>query len=163
MSPYLWHNCGAPSLKSLPGGSRLWLNPARELCERLLFSWTYIEHPSEVRGWLMFPQHGGMMIQVGAGCCCPRFIPGDDSGVQHSPRWADGGSWERGTRVPAKTLPGESAGALFIALKGKMLLWTQNWLWTLLGEGGIKKNGHCFPSKTKYVFSEDDTNLKSKA
>lgn len=56
MFPYLWHNCGAPSLKSLPGRSRLWLNPARELCERLLFSWTYIEHLSEVMSWLIFPK-----------------------------------------------------------------------------------------------------------
>lgn len=123
MSPYLWHNCGAPSLKSLPGRSRLWLNPARELCERLLFSWTYIEHPSEVTGWLMFPSSGGM-IQVEGGCCCPVY----------SWRWLGGAAFSGlGWRGQAAAAAGQP-GRYRTDLKGKMLLWTQNWLWTLLGD-----------------------------
>lgn len=131
MSPYLWHNCGAPSLKSLPGRSRLWLNPARELCERLLFSCTYIEHPSEVTGWLMFPKQRGDDSGWGW-LLLSEFIPGDDSGVQHSPGWADGGRQLRQRGSPGTT--GEVLGSGYRLEKKKE--------WTLLSQ------------LIKYVFSK---------
>lgn len=107
----------------------------------------------------------GGMIQVEAGCCCRRFIPGDDSGVQHSPGWADGGRQlrQRGSRVPAKTLLEKSAGALFIALKGKNVAMDTKLTLNPPGEGGKRKEWALLPSITIYVLSKDDTNLKSKA
>lgn len=107
----------------------------------------------------------GWMIPVGAGCCCPRFIPGDDSGAQHSPAGLTGAAAAAGKPGPCKNASrGVRWGSIYSFKRQNVVMDTKLTL-NPLGGGRDKKDysGHCFPSKTKYVFSKDDTNLKSKA
>lgn len=81
----------------------------------------------------------GWMIQVGAGCCCPRFIPGDDSGVQHPPRWADGGSCGAGKPGPCKnTSRGVRWGSIYSFKRQNVVMDTKLTL-NPLGGGRDKK------------------------
>lgn len=96
------------------------------------------------------------------------FIPGDDSGVQHSPGWADGGRQLR-QRDAGKPAPYKNAsrgarwGSIYNFKRQNVVIDTKFTLNPLGGGREKKKSGHFFPSITKYVFSKDDINLMSKA